>query len=84
MDTLGVVVASTREGRVGMPVAEWFVAAVRAHGRFEPTLIDLKQVALPMLEERHHPRLRQYEQDTTKAWSAIVEAHAAFVFVTPE
>jgi NAD(P)H-dependent FMN reductase len=84
MATLGVVVASTREGRVGIAVGEWFVAAVRAHGRVDPTLIDLKELALPMLEERHHPRLRKYEQEKTKAWSATVASQDAFVFVTPE
>ncbi|MGZ4233933.1 MAG: NADPH-dependent FMN reductase, partial [Solirubrobacteraceae bacterium] len=32
----------------------------------------------------NHPRLRQYSQQHTKDWSAIVEASDAFVFVTSE
>ena len=84
MPKLGIVIASVREGRAGLPIAEWFVERARAHGGFDITLIDLKTVGLPLLAERHHPRLRQYEQETTKAWSAIVAGLDAFVFVTPE
>ena len=82
--SLGVVVASVREGRVGLPVAHWAVEAVRAHGRFEPVLVDLREVALPLLEEPAHPRLQQYADERTKAWSATVAGLDAFVFVTPE
>jgi NAD(P)H-dependent FMN reductase len=82
--TLGIVVASVREGRVGLPVAHWVVDAVRAHGRFEPALVDLREIALPLLEEPAHPRLQQYTDERTKAWSAKIAALDAFVFVTPE
>ena len=84
MPKLGVVVASVREGRVGLAIAQWFIERARAHGGFDVTLIDLKDVKLPLLEEPHHPRLQKYQQDTTKAWSAIVAPLDAFVFVTAE
>ena len=81
---LDVVFASTREGRAGLPIAEWVVAEARAHGKFEPELVDLRAVNLPLFDEPKHPRFRQYEHSHTKAWSAIVDAADAFVFVTPE
>jgi len=84
MPRLGVVVASTREGRVGSAVARWFVEFARSHGGFEVTPIDLKEVGLPLLEEPAHPRFQQYTQPRTKAWSATVAGLDAFVFVTPE
>lgn len=84
MSNLGVVIASVRQGRVGLPVAEWFVERARAHGGFDVTLIDLKEVDLPILDAPHHPRLQKYENDRTKAWSALVKRMDAFVFVTPE
>ena len=84
MPKLGVVVASVREGRVGLPVAEWFMDCARKHGAFEATLLDLKAIALPLLTEPEHPRLQKYTQDKTKAWSATVAAMDAFVLVTPE
>jgi len=84
MPTLSVIVASTREGRVGLPIAEWFVEQVRQHATFDGQLVDLKALNLPMLDEPNHPRLQKYQRDYTKAWSAQVAAADAFVFVTPE
>ena len=81
---LHVIFASTRDGRQGFPIAEWAVEQVRVHGKFEPRLIDLREVNLPLFDEPRHPRFRQYEHAHTKAWSAVVEAADAFVFVTPE
>jgi NAD(P)H-dependent FMN reductase len=84
MHKLSVIIASTRPGRVGLPVGQWFLERARAHAKFEPRLVDLKDVALPLLDEPKHPRLRQYEHAHTKAWSAVVDASDAFVFVVPE
>ena len=81
---LQVIFASTREGRQGFPIAEWVLERARAHGKFEPELVDLREVNLPLFDEPHHPRLRQYQHPHTKSWSAIVAAADAFVFVTPE
>jgi NAD(P)H-dependent FMN reductase len=84
MPTLTVVIASTRPGRAGLPVAEWFIAHARAHGAFEVIVADLAEINLPMLDEPNHPRLRRYTKPHTLAWSATVDASDAFVFVTPE
>ena len=81
MATLGVIVGSVREGRVGLPVAEWFMGHVRAHGAFEPVLLDLKAIDLPMLTASKHPRLGGYELPATQAWAAQVKACDAFAFV---
>ncbi len=84
MHTLQVFLTSTRPGRAGEPISHWFLEHARAHGNFEVTLVDLKAVALPMMDEPRHPRLRQYEHEHTRAWSATVNAADAFVFVLPE
>ena len=81
---LHVVIASTRPGRIGLPVGNWFSERAKAHGKFEVNLVDLKEVNLPLLDEPKHPKLGQYEHAHTKAWSATVKAGDAFVFVTPE
>jgi NAD(P)H-dependent FMN reductase len=46
--------------------------------------VDLAEVNLPMMDEPHHPRLRQYVHQHTKDWSAKVDSADAFVFVMPE
>lgn len=82
--TLGIIVASVREGRAGLPVATWFLERAKAHGGFEVELIDLQAWDLPMLNEPAHPRLQQYTHEKTKQWSAKVQATDAFAIVTPE
>ena len=84
MPTLQIIVASTRPGRVGLPVADWVTARAQAHGAFELDVVDLVELALPFMDEPNHPRLRRYEHQHTKDWSARVQAADAFVFVTPE
>ena len=79
-----IVVASTRPGRVGRPVADWFRQVAVEHGGFAVEEADLAELDLPMLDEPNHPRLQQYTRDHTRAWSATVAAADAFVFVTPE
>lgn len=81
---LQIVIGSTRPGRVGLPVAEWFEPLAKAHGGFEVEMIDLLAVNLPLLDEPNHPRLHQYTQPHTKAWSVTVTRADAFVFVVPE
>ncbi len=84
MPVLYVVVVSTRPGRVGPVIANWAVEAAKKHGAFEVELVDLAEIALPMYDEANHPRLRQYEHEHTKAWSALISKADAFVLVTPE
>src|SRR3954447_19115033 len=84
MPRLAVVIGSTRPGRAGLPIAEWFADLARRHGGFDVDVVDLAEIALPLLDEPHHPRLRQYTKPHTNAWSAIVDRSDAVVFVTPE
>jgi NAD(P)H-dependent FMN reductase len=84
MPKLLVIIASTRPGRVGLPVAEWFVRRAEADGAFEVEVADLAVIDLPFMDEPHHPRLGRYVHEHTKRWSATVADADAFVFVMPE
>jgi NAD(P)H-dependent FMN reductase len=79
-----IVIASTRPGRVGLPVGRWFESYARAHGGFEVEVADLAQIKLPFMDEPNHPRLRQYTHQHTKEWSATVDAADAIALVMPE
>ncbi len=81
---LQIVIGSTRPGRVGLPVAEWFEPIARGHGGFEVEVVDLLAIGLPLLDEPNHPRLHQYTHPHTKAWSKTISRADAFVFVVPE
>jgi NAD(P)H-dependent FMN reductase len=85
MTTLQIITASTRPGRVGPKVAEWIETTAREQGGFdEIDMVDLAVVNLPMMNEPHHPRLRDYVHQHTKDWSARVDSADAFIFVMPE
>ena len=84
MPKLMIVLGSVREGRVGLPIAQWAKSKAEADGRFEIDWVDLKELALPFMDEPNHPRLRQYTKEHTKAWSARVAAADAFLFAFPE
>jgi NAD(P)H-dependent FMN reductase len=62
----------------------WIFERAKAHGGFDVELVDLRDAGLPLFDEPNHPRLRQYEHEHTKRWSAKIDAADAFVFVTPE
>jgi NAD(P)H-dependent FMN reductase len=84
MPKLIVVIASTRPGRVGLPVGQWFFEKATKHAGFEVELVDLAELNLPFLDEPAHPRFQRYEHQHTKDWSARVAGADAFAFVTPE
>jgi NAD(P)H-dependent FMN reductase len=84
MPELMIVIASTRPGRAGLSIGQWFEERARAHGGFDVDVADLLEVGLPFVDEPNHPRLRQYTQPHTLAWSERVDRADAFAFVAPE
>lgn len=81
---LQVIIASTRPGRIGEAFGRWFENVAEDHGGFQVELIDLAEVGLPFMDEPKHPKLRGYQHQHTKDWSASVDRADAYVFVTPE
>ena len=79
-----IIIASTRPGRVGLPVGEWITGIAEAHGGFTVRVADLATINLPFMNEPVHPVKKQYMFDHTKAWSETVEAADAYLFVMPE
>ena len=78
-----VIVASTRPGRAGLPIAQWVRDRLEADG-YDVDFADLAEIDLPWFNEPRHPRLKQYEHQHTKEWSARVDEADAFIFVMPE
>jgi NAD(P)H-dependent FMN reductase len=79
-----VIIASTRPGRLGLPIANWAISEIERHGGFKVDVADLAFADLPMLDEPHHPIHRNYTQPHTIAWSRRVDAADAILIVTPE
>jgi NAD(P)H-dependent FMN reductase len=81
---LAVVVASTRPGRIGPLIADWFLEVAGQRDDLVLTKLDLQTFGLPLFDEPHHPATGRYEHDHTRSWSAAVSAADAFLFVMPE
>ena len=81
---LNVIICSTRPGRVGPIIAEWFYRVALEHGKFDVELVDLAAFNLPVYDEPNHPHRQNYHHEHTKKWAASVASADAFVFVTPE
>jgi NAD(P)H-dependent FMN reductase len=81
---LQVVIASTRPGRAGKPIADWFVERCHQDGRFSVEVSDLAELALPLMDEPHPPRARNYVHEHTRSWSKTIDGSDAVVFVMPE
>jgi NAD(P)H-dependent FMN reductase len=84
MLVLKIITVSTRPGRIGPLITDWFRGFAEQHGGFKVEVIDLAEVDLPLFDEPQHPMLRQYEHEHSKGWSKTISAADAFVIVTPE
>ncbi|MEU3464521.1 NAD(P)H-dependent oxidoreductase [Streptomyces sp. NPDC006733] len=83
MMRLHIISCSTRTTSAGRPLARWIAELAAAQHAFEPTLIDLGEVALPFLDEPGLPSDGHYVHQQTKDWSALIDGADAFVFVMP-
>ncbi|HLT09103.1 MAG TPA: NAD(P)H-dependent oxidoreductase [Cyclobacteriaceae bacterium] len=84
MYQLKIINSTVRPSRKGPIVTQWIADKARSHGNFEVEILDLKEIDLPLMNESKHPRLKEYEHEHTKRWSAKIEEAEAFIFVTAE
>jgi NAD(P)H-dependent FMN reductase len=75
---------STRPGRKGPIIADWFVKHAQGEGTFEVVPVDLAEIGLPLFDEPEHPMKGAYKKEHTKRWSALIAKADAIVFVMPE
>jgi NAD(P)H-dependent FMN reductase len=81
---IGIIIGSTRPGRLGESVARWVhdLAVKRSDAEYE--IVDLADYELPHLDEPVPAAAGQYAREHTKAWSERIAGYDGFVFVTPE
>lgn len=84
MTRIGIIIGSTRPGRLGAQVAGWVhqVAARRSDAEFE--LVDLADFRLPLFDQAVPPAMGGAGGPEAQAWVRTVDALDGFVFVTPE
>lgn len=69
---------------MGLPIAQWISQRAGTDLAFKVDFVDLAEYDLPFMDEPNHPRLRKYEHEHTRRWSARVAAADAFILVMPE
>jgi NAD(P)H-dependent FMN reductase len=81
---IGIIIGSTRPGRVGDQVAKWVLEHASARSDAEFELVDLADFALPHLDEAVPASMGMYANAHTKAWARKVDSFDGYIFVTPE
>ena len=84
MVKIGIIIGSTRPGRVGEAVGKWVFEQSKSRTDAEFELIDIKDYELPLLDEPAPAAAQQYTKEHTKKWSAKIAEMDGFIFVTPE
>lgn len=96
--TVGIVTCSTRATRVNPYITQHICSLLRHKLQETQSLqgitlniIDLEAQSLPLYDEPAIPAglpkddpTPHYQHEHTRKWSAVVRAHDAFVFVTPQ
>lgn len=88
MNTVKIIIGSTRPQRFGPQIARWIkgiadeVAGPDGKTRFE--VVDLAEVNLPLFDEAIPPMMNQPANEHTKRWAGIVGEADGYIFVTPE
>jgi len=84
MVKIGIIIGSTRPGRLGEGVAKWVYEMSKARNDAEFELVDIKDYELPLLDEPKLAGTQEYSKEHTKKWSAKVAEFDGYIFVTPE
>jgi NAD(P)H-dependent FMN reductase len=74
---IAVIVGSTREGRVGGEVADWFVGIAKQRDDIDVELVDLVDYRFPA-------RFPEEVTDEMNRFTAAIDRADGFVVVTPE
>ncbi|MDO3700283.1 NAD(P)H-dependent oxidoreductase [Micromonospora sp. C28SCA-DRY-2] len=84
MTNIGIILGSTRPGRVGHQVAEWVAKQGNQHDGIDVEVVDIEDYRLPIFDEPQSPLLGSYAHDHTRKWSKKIAEFDGYVFVTPE
>lgn len=86
MTTFGILISSSRQGRVGKHVAAWARETLTAERPDITTdLIDLREIALPQFDEEQAPKSGAPKTtDHGRAWAERVAGLDAIIMLTPQ
>lgn len=83
MSKITLIVASTRQNRIGGDIAKWLKTQAN-DANIELTVIDLQEVSLPAFDAPIPPAYAPNDTEHGKAWARQIADSDAFIFLTPE
>ena len=83
---LGIIIGSTRKGRMSDRLANWVKKEAEKNPELDVSLVDLRDFELPFFDEEISPQYNQNRETTgvVKKWLDTVDGQDAFIIVTPE
>lgn len=78
-----VIISSTREGRFGSNVGEWFYGIARQYEGIDAELVDLRDWPLPFFDESKSPTSGEIAEEAEE-WARLIDSADGYVIVTPE
>jgi len=81
---IGIIVGSTRQGRISPAIAAWVAANVAKHPELSAETLDLKEINLPLFDEPTIPTVAPGTSEAAIAWAKTVTSMDAFVIVASE
>lgn len=83
---LGIIIGTTRQGRVSDRQAKWALNKAEAMDDVQPEIVDLRDYPMPFFDEPKSPRFNPEREidPKVKPWLKKLEEFDAYVFVTPE
>jgi NAD(P)H-dependent FMN reductase len=81
---IGIILGSTRPGRISPAIAAWVVSNIEKHSELSAELLDLKTINLPFFDEPTIPAVAPGVSEAAKSWAAKVGSMDAFIVLTSE
>ncbi|MGB4135728.1 MAG: NADPH-dependent FMN reductase [Microbacterium sp.] len=81
---LSIIVGSTRPVRIGRQLADSLAARLAPEVDADIQILDLAEIALPMLDEPLMAAMGQYHNAHTRAWAEQIAESDAVIFLTPQ
>lgn len=85
MVKIGIIIGSTRDGRVSTQVADWVMSFTEGRTDAEFELVDIKDYNFQEFNNFPPGMLnRKYDAENVTEWSQKIDELDGFIFVTPE
>lgn len=81
---IGIIIATTRQGRFADKPAAWIRDIAAARGDMEVQLLDLRDYPMPFFNEPASPVWATPKNETALRWARKVAEMDGFIFVTAE